>query len=219
MNNKKTLIILIAVLAAVIAGAAILYNTLGDKLSVGGFETVGGGTQAEDNGSTEAEGSKDSNEEVKTTDSADSSTDEPDKTLAPDFTVYDKDGKSVKLSDYFGKPIVLNFWASWCGPCKSEMPEFNEVFLEYKDDIVFLMVNMTDGQRETVEKASSYVQKEGYSFTVLYDTAYDAANTYNVSSLPTTYIIDKDGNLSGYAIGAISKEALLDGISRVYPVK
>ncbi|MDQ9824562.1 TlpA disulfide reductase family protein, partial [Acinetobacter sp. 163] len=78
---------------------------------------------------------------------------------APDFTVYTVDGEAVKLSDYFGKPIVLNFWASWCGPCKMEMPEFNKMAETLDGEVQFLMVNMTDGSRETVETASQYVAK------------------------------------------------------------
>ena len=91
-------------------------------------------------------------------------------TPAPDFTVLDYDGKEVKLSAFKGKPVVLNFWASWCGPCKSEMPDFNEIYQEYKDQICFMMVNLTDGTQETMEKAKAYVDGQGYSFPVYFDT-------------------------------------------------
>lgn len=67
------------------------------------------------------------------------------KIKAPDFTVIDSKGKQTKLSDHIGKPIVLNFWASWCPPCKSEMPDFNEIYLEKGNEISFMMINMTDG--------------------------------------------------------------------------
>jgi len=141
--------------------------------------------------------------------------DAPDTISAPDFCVYDKDGNAVNLSDFFGKPIVLNFWASWCGPCKSEMPDFNEKYAEVGDEINFVMVNMTDGQRETVEIASAFIEQNGYSFPVFYDTESEAAITYSAYSLPTSYFIDADGNLVAQAIGAIDAATLQRGIDMI----
>ena len=134
---------------------------------------------------------------------------------APDFTVYDKEGNAVKLSDFFGKPIVLNFWASWCGPCQSEMPDFQEKYQELGNDIQFLMVNMTDGQRETLEVASEFIAQKGYTFPVLYDTQAQAATTYSVYSLPTTYFIDAQGNVAAQATGAIDAATLQKGIDMI----
>ncbi len=138
--------------------------------------------------------------------------------LAPDFTVYDLEGNSYKLSDFRGKPVVLNFWASWCGPCKSEMPDFNTAYGELGEEIHFLMVNMTDGSQETTESASAFIADTGYTFPVYYDTSYEAAIAYSVYSLPTTYFIDGEGHAIAQATGAINAETLQRGIDMIYPI-
>lgn len=132
-----------------------------------------------------------------------------------DFTAVDAEGNEVSLSDYIGKPIVLNFWASWCPPCKSEMPDFDAVAKELDGEVVFLMVDMVDGMQETKEKGEQFVKEQGFSFSVLYDVNQDAAMKYGVSSLPTTYFINKDGNIVTGAMGAISKTNLLKGIEMI----
>jgi thiol-disulfide isomerase/thioredoxin len=126
---------------------------------------------------------------------------------APDFTFYQLDGTAVNLSDFFGKPIVLNFWASWCGPCQMEMPHFQEKYLELGEEINFLMVNATGG-RETLESAVAFIDGNGYSFPVFYDTTYEAAITYGAYSLPITYFIDADGYVIARANGSIDGETL-----------
>ena len=135
---------------------------------------------------------------------------------APDFTMLDMEGNEVKLSDFFGTPIVLNFWASWCPPCKAELPDFDDACKKYEGKVTFLMVNLTDGQRETVEVAKSYIASQGYTFPVYFDTKYEAAYTYGVSSIPQTYFINADGSLEARATGMISAAQLEKGIGMIY---
>lgn len=137
------------------------------------------------------------------------------KNAAPDFTVFDVQGNEVKLSDFVGKPIVLNFWASWCPPCKGEMPHFNEVYASEKEDIVFLMIDLVDGQRETQAKGQKYVDDQGYGFPIYFDSQQQAAAAYGISSIPTTVFIDSDGNIVKAYQGAIDKETLLEEIESI----
>lgn len=130
---------------------------------------------------------------------------------APDFTVLDENGSEVKLSDFFGKPIVLNFWASWCYYCKEEMPDFNAAYCA-NPDIQFLMVNVTDGSRETISSAKNFIRNSGYSFPLFFDTELSAAAAYGASGLPMTVFIDKDGNLVTYVSGMLSAQNLNKGI-------
>ena len=200
MNKKIVLMLLVLAFVLVLGGAGILYHQLGQKLTPDLLATQA--TQ-------ETEAAEVSTPTTQTT--------EPANDLTPEFTVYDLDGKEVHLSDFFGKPIVLNFWASWCGPCQMEMPDFNEKYLEIGEKVQFLMVNMTDGSRETVESASAFIAEQGYSFPVYYDNDLDAATVYSVYSLPTTYFIDVEGYTVARATGAISGETLQRGIDMIMP--
>ncbi len=191
MKNKG-LIILIIVFVLGMVGAYILYNTLGD--SVGSDYPTPSDTPANSGVNSGTQATK------------------PAALKAPDFTVYDQDGNAVKLSDYFGKPLVLNFWASWCGPCRSEMPAFENAYQQLGSDITFLMVNATGG-RETLNSAKAFLQNSGYTLPVFFDTEMDAAMTYQVYSLPTTYFIDADGYLVNHAIGALSESMLQRNLS------
>ena len=130
------------------------------------------------------------------------------KNTAPDFTVLDKDGNTVRLSEKFGKLIVINFWATWCPPCKQELPDFDKLCKEYGDRVVFMMVNLTDGYRDTVDGTKRFVSGKGYTFPVYFDTKDNAASAYNVSSIPQTTFIDAKGNIYTTRIGAMSEATL-----------
>lgn len=133
---------------------------------------------------------------------------------APDFTVYDEYGNAVQLSDYFGKPIVLNFWASWCTYCIQEMPHFNNAYYKYPD-VQFLMVNVTDGTDETLASAQSFINGSNFDFPVLYDTSLDATNKYQAYALPMTIFIDENGELVTYFSGMLTADNLERGIAEI----
>lgn len=131
---------------------------------------------------------------------------------APDFTVLDSKGNTTALSDFVGKPVILNFWASWCSPCKSEMPDFDAACQQYGENIQFMMVNLTDGDRETVETAKAFIAESGYTFPLFFDTEYSASMAYGVTSIPATYFINAEGNLVAYGIGPLNLDAIETGI-------
>jgi len=136
---------------------------------------------------------------------------------APDFTLVNSAGEAVSLSDFRGQAVILNFWASWCPPCKSEMPYFDALSDEYEasGEAVFLMINLTDGGQETIESASQYLDESGYTLNVLFDTEGDAADKYGVSSIPTTFMIDKDGFIRNMSVGAVSESALAMEVTKL----
>ena len=203
MDKKMKLMALTLIFVLLIAGASVLYKNLGESYAP--QQMVVAETEPAREASTEPE--------VAPTQEAAA---EVPRIAAPDFTVYDADGNEVKLSDFFGKPIVLNFWASWCGPCQREMPVFNAKSQELDGNVQFLMINATDGSRETVETASAFFAKQGYTFPVFFDTTFMAAYTYGVYSYPTTFFIDADGYVVTMANGTLRAELLQTGIDMIY---
>lgn len=136
-----------------------------------------------------------------------------EQTEAPDFRMVSAGGEELSLSSLRGKPVVLNFWASTCGPCKSEMPEFQTAFEEYGSQVQFVMLNVPDFNGETRERALQLVEQSTYTFPVYFDVSAEAQVQYGVTSIPRTYFISADGILEAYAAGVISAAALDEGIS------
>lgn len=199
MKKYIGLIVSIAAFVGLIAGASVLYSKLSEEYGTGQNLVVNDRNKVTEDNATE-----------------ESLSEEPAKVMAIDFTVENADGEETNLYSYIGKPIVLNFWASWCGPCKSELPDFQAAYEQYKGEVEFMMVNMTDGVQETKEAASSYMEERAFTLPVYYDTAQDAAYNYGVYSLPTTYFIAEDGEIVAGAQGMIDAETLELGISMIY---
>ena len=135
-----------------------------------------------------------------------------DKKPALDFKLKDLNGKEVSLSDYKGKKVFLNFWASWCPPCKAEMPDIEKLYGETKDsDLVILAVNVG----ESKNTAKSFIDDNKYSFPVLLDSDQNVTNQYNIKGIPTSFFIDKEGNVVSSKVGGISLEEMKSYISEL----
>lgn len=192
-SSKKKVLVIVIVLVAVIAAAAFAYNRFlpgaSNYTSLNGQKSTD--THFDDNESAEG--------------------------LSPaeDFSMISMDGRELALSNLQGKPVVLNFWASTCGPCKREMPEFQSAYEEYGDRVDFVMLNVPNFNGETNEDALALIQNSGYTFPVYFQIGEEASIKYGVTSIPRTYFITAEGTIATYAFGSISKEALTNGIEMI----
>ena len=135
---------------------------------------------------------------------------------APDFTVWDQEGTQISLKEILeGKPAVINFWTSKCPPCREEMPDFEELYQELKDQVQFIMVDGIGCMGETEESGRAYVEEQGFSFPVYYDKEMDAVITYGIQAFPTTYILNSNGELVTGGSGMISKATLQELLNEV----
>jgi cytochrome c-type biogenesis protein len=146
-----------------------------------------------------------------------------EKIAAYDFTLLDQFGNEHTLSDYKGKVVFLNFWATWCPPCKEEMPDIEELYQEYnlnQDEVVFLGVanpsniaypNNNDG---TEAEITAFLEENGYTFPTVFDTTGELLQNYYISAFPTTFMIDKEGNIVGYVPGMMTKDIMINIINQ-----
>ena len=200
MKEKKKLLTLVLVLVVLIAAAYGLYHYLGTDLAPSQL------TPAATPVPEISEADPEPTEEAR-----------PERIAALDVPLFDAEGNEVRLADYFGKPLVINFWATWCPYCLREMPYFQEQYEAQGEQVQFLMIDVADGSRETVSAGEAFVEKHGYTFPVLYDTSLNAAFTYGAVSLPMTYFIDAEGYVvTGYR-GTLTPELLKTGINMILP--
>ncbi|WP_461611314.1 TlpA disulfide reductase family protein [Cytobacillus kochii] len=134
---------------------------------------------------------------------------------APEIQLETLDGESFQLSDYEGKKILLNFWASWCGPCEEEMPYMEKVYKEYKDDgFEVIAVNMTKTERNETN-AANFVKANELSFIIPMDPEGVVLDNYEVIAYPTSYFIDSDGIIRNKVLGALNEDFLEKEILRL----
>ena len=138
-----------------------------------------------------------------------------DKKVVPaiDFTLKDQYGKEHKLSDYKGKTVFLNFWATWCPPCKAEMPDIQKIYETYDtegDDalVVLGVASPNIGGEGSEEEIKAFLEENGYTYPVVMDTTGEVFGAYGISSFPTTFMIDRDGNVYGYVSGMLSEDVM-----------
>lgn len=145
-------------------------------------------------------------------DQADSAAAEPNAVPAPDFTLTDQYGNEHKLSDYKGKTVFLNFWATWCPPCRSEMPEIQALYERYgnneEDLIVLGLAAPNYGREGSEDDITKFLNDNGYTFPVVMDQTGLIPSMYGITAYPTTFMIGKDGNVFGYVSGALSKDMM-----------
>ncbi len=134
---------------------------------------------------------------------------------APDFELKNLDGQTISLEDLRGKAVLLNFWATWCGPCRGEMPYLEEIYQEWSDEkLLLLAINIG----ESSSQAKDFLQSNNLSLPVLLDIRQAVAEQYNITAIPTTFFIDKDGIIQDKVVGSFrDKETIESYIFKIVP--
>ncbi len=150
-------------------------------------------------------------------------TSEKERILAPDFTLVDQYGETHSLSDYRGKIVFLNFWATWCPPCRAEMPYIQELYEKYSQpdsDVAILGVAFPNmGDETSIEGISNFLDENGYTYSVLMDEGASLQHPYYITAYPTTFLINPEGYVLGYIPGGMTKEIMEDVINKARELK
>lgn len=125
---------------------------------------------------------------------------------APNFTLINMNDQEVSLNDYRGQKVFLNFWASWCPPCREEMPDMQKLHESYEEELVILAVNIGENK----STAANFMMENGLNFPVLLDTDKSTAQNYLVRGIPTSYFLDQNGIIKEKVVGAVSYERMLE---------
>lgn len=175
---KKKTVILLAILVAVFAGAMLCYRVFSEKMQP---------------------------EIPPELPDAEAQT----KVLrAPELKLLAKDGTEVLLSKQFGKPMAVTFWATWCTSCNQMIPVLESAYAQYEDRVTFLMVDLTDGKRDTAESVFAFAEENALRIPVLCDADYAAMKLYGITGIPTTVFLDADGDELARYVGPIDEATL-----------
>ena len=141
---------------------------------------------------------------------------DPDAYPAPDFELTDQYGNTHRLSSYKGKVVFLNFWATWCSPCRAEMPDIQKLYEEYqregKDVVILGVAYPGNFSEESASGVAGFLEENGYTYPVVMDTSAKTATDYYIDAFPTTYMIDKNGNIFGYVSGMLEEAEMREMI-------
>lgn len=180
------------VMQVIVKLGAILLIVMGLLMSFGQLSMLGG---ASSSNTSPKDGTSD---------------DAQDTSIAPQFTLEDQHGNKVSLSDYEGKVVYLNFWGTWCGVCRSELPDMKALYEKYKDSDEVAVVTLVNpgGQEQNVEGIKAFLEENDITFPVLFDTDAIAFSQYGIRSFPTLFMINKDQTIFGYLSGGIDLETM-----------
>ena len=214
MSAKLKWILVLCSLVILVGAAYVAYDRLAPMVNDLRTDSLSDADLSADTSDGSAESSVPAAAESSASDSI--SEESESVTMSPDFTLYDAEGNAVQFLDLIDKPTILNFWASTCGPCKSEMSHFQAAYDELGDQYNFIFVNYIDFYGETAADALDYLADNGYTFSTYFDTDHEGAGAYGIYSIPTTVFLSADGAILGGVQGAMSEEVLAYYIEKFF---
>ena len=135
---------------------------------------------------------------------------------ASDFTMEDAAGNEVRLSDFIGQPVMLNFWATWCPACVRETPYFQNLYQEASNEVQILKVNLLGSRGETHNRVEEFMNAGGYTFPLFFDAAGEGARAYNITAIPITFFITAEGYIAATVQGSVNEDTLMRGVEKIH---